>query len=90
MTDQTKERSHDVLHYDVNPLNAIFSPDSVAVIGATERDGSVGKTIMQNLMKNDFGGEIFPISLKRRNVFGIKAYKSILKVKRIKCVPHVQ
>ncbi|MEM7334146.1 MAG: bifunctional acetate--CoA ligase family protein/GNAT family N-acetyltransferase [Chloroflexota bacterium] len=81
MTDQTKERSHDVLHYDVNPLTAIFSPKSVAVIGATEREGSVGRTIMENLIANDFGGEIYPISLKRRRIFNLNAHQSITDIK---------
>ena len=77
MTDQTRERSHDVLHYDANPLNNIFAPKSVAVIGATEREGSVGRTIMQNLMQNDFGGVIYPVNLKRKQIFGSFFRKSV-------------
>lgn len=77
MSEQTRGRAHDVLHYDPNPLNVIFSPKSVAVIGATEREGSVGRTIVWNLMSNVFGGTIYPISLTRNSVLGIKAYKSI-------------
>lgn len=77
MTNQTRGRAHDVLHYDSNPLNAIFSPKSIAIIGATEREGSVGRTIIWNLMSTSFGGTIYPISLKRKSVLGIKAYKSI-------------
>ena len=81
MTNPVRERSHDVLHYDVNPLNTIFSPKSVAVVGATEREGSVGRTIMQNLMANDFGGDIYPVNLKRRKIFGLKTYRSVKKIK---------
>lgn len=77
MSNLTQERAHDVLHYDTNPLNVIFAPKSVAVVGATERKGSVGRTIVWNLMSNTFGGTIFPINPKRKSVLGIKAYPNI-------------
>ena len=37
--------AHDVYHYTDNPLKSIFAPKNVAVIGATEKEGSVGRTI---------------------------------------------
>jgi len=55
-------------------LDAIFSPRSVAVIGATEREGSVGRTILWNLISNPFGGAVYPINPKRSNVLGIRSY----------------
>lgn len=58
-------------------LDAIFSPKSVAVIGATEKEGSVGRTILWNLLSNPFGGTIYPINPKRPNVLGIKAYPNV-------------
>lgn len=61
-------------------LNAIFKPDNVAVIGATEKQGSVGRTILRNLITNPFGGTIFPVNLKRPNVLGIQAYKSVMDI----------
>jgi acetyltransferase len=64
-----------------NPsLDKIFRPDNVAVIGATEKDGSVGRTILKNLITNPFGGTIFPVNPKRPNVLGIQAYKSVLDI----------
>ncbi len=77
MTDLTRGTAHDVFSYNKNPLDVIFSPQSVALIGATEREGSVGRTILWNLMTNSFGGTIFPINPKRSSVLGIKAYPSI-------------
>ncbi|MFZ1398641.1 MAG: bifunctional acetate--CoA ligase family protein/GNAT family N-acetyltransferase [Candidatus Promineifilaceae bacterium] len=77
MIDLTRGTAHDVFSYNKNPLDVIFSPKSVALIGATEREGSVGRTILWNLMTNSFGGTIFPINPKRPNVMGIKAYPSI-------------
>ncbi|NJK34862.1 MAG: bifunctional acetate--CoA ligase family protein/GNAT family N-acetyltransferase [Oscillatoriales cyanobacterium SM2_2_1] len=62
------------------PLDAIFRPQTVAVIGATERAGSVGRTVLWNLIQTPFGGTVFPVNPKRSNVLGIKAYASIAHV----------
>jgi len=62
---------------DKQPLNAIFAPKSVAVIGATERLGSVGRTILWNLISSPFGGTVYPVNPKRNSVLGIKAYPSL-------------
>jgi len=70
----------DVYRYAYQPLDPIFSPRSVAVIGATERKDSVGRTILWNLITNSFGGTVFPVNLKRPSVLGIKAYPTILEV----------
>ncbi|MCC6188548.1 MAG: bifunctional acetate--CoA ligase family protein/GNAT family N-acetyltransferase [Anaerolineales bacterium] len=72
--------SADVLHYDVRALNAITAPNSVAVIGASEKAGSVGRTIVWNLLSSPFGGTIYPINPKRANILGIKAYPNIAQV----------
>src|SRR5215218_6140681 len=72
--------AHDVLGYERQPLDAIFRPETVAVIGATDRPGSVGRTIMWNLIGNPFGGTVFPVNEGRQNVLGIKAYPSITEV----------
>lgn len=61
-------------------LDKIFKPNNVAVIGATEKEGSVGRTILKNLITNPFGGTIFPVNPKRPNVLGIQAYKSVLDI----------
>jgi acetyltransferase len=72
--------AHDVLGYERLPLDAIFRPETVAVIGATDRPGSVGRTIMWNLVSNSFGGTVFPVNERRQNVLGIKTYPSISEV----------
>ena len=69
--------SHDVYQYTANPLKSIFAPRNVAVIGATEKEGSVGRTILWNLISSPFGGAVFPINPKRPSLLGIKAYPSI-------------
>jgi acetyltransferase len=62
------------------PLDAIFAPRTVAVIGATEKQGSVGRAVLWNLISNPFGGTVYPINSNRPNVLGIKAYKDIKSV----------
>lgn len=69
--------THDILRYDYQPLSPFFAPKTVAVIGATERPGSVGRTLLWNLISNSFGGTVFPVHPTRKNVLGIKAYPAI-------------
>src|SRR4051812_18073021 len=80
MKPPTGDPAHDVLKYERRPLDAIFRPETVAVIGATDKAGSVGRTVMRNLISNPFGGTIYPVNPKRTNVLGIKAYASIVEV----------
>lgn len=86
MTNQTQapaatalfiDPSHDLLHFEPRPLDVIFAPKNVAVIGATEKAGSVGRTLLWNLISNPFGGTVFPVNPNRSGVLGIKAYPSI-------------
>ena len=72
--------AHDVLGYERLPLDAIFGPETVAVVGASDRPGSVGRTIMWNLISNPFGGTVYPVNARRQNVLGIKAYPSVSEV----------
>lgn len=71
-----RDPAQDVLRRP-QPLDAFFKPRSVAVIGATETPGSVGRTILTNLLSNPFGGTVYPINPKRPNVLGVRAYPSI-------------
>jgi acetyltransferase len=69
--------AHDVLRARRHPLDAIFSPRSVAVVGATEKPGSVGRTILWNLITSPFGGTVYPINPNRPNVMGIRAHPTV-------------
>jgi acetyltransferase len=62
---------------DSSPLQVFFSPKSVAVIGATEKAGSVGRNILWNLISSPFGGTVYPVNARRDSILGIKAYPSI-------------
>ncbi len=68
---------HDVLHYEMQALDAIFAPKNVAIIGATETPNTVGRTVHWNLISNPFGGAVFPVNPKRPSVLGVKAYPNV-------------
>ncbi|GAB4505411.1 MAG: bifunctional acetate--CoA ligase family protein/GNAT family N-acetyltransferase [Anaerolineales bacterium] len=68
---------HDVYRYTPRSLQPIFAPKSVAVIGATEKQGSVGRTVIWNLISSPFGGTVYPVNPKHENILGIKAYPNI-------------
>ena len=74
------ESAHDILHRRKHPLDVFFAPQAVAVIGATENPGSVGRTTFWNLISNPFGGTVFPVNPKRAQVLGVKAYPNVLEV----------
>lgn len=60
-----------------NDLDAVFNPNAVALIGATDRVGAVGQTILKNLTDTSFGGQVIPINPKKDEIMGLKAYKKI-------------
>jgi acetyltransferase len=73
----TTDPAHDIYGYARRPLDTFFAPRTVAVIGATEAAGSVGRTILWNLISSPFGGVVFPVNLRRTHVLGIKAYPNV-------------
>lgn len=58
-------------------LTALFEPKSVAVIGASERENSVGNVIFRNIKNSGYKGRLYPINPKHETILGEKAYKSI-------------
>ena len=62
------------------PLQSFFKPRSVAVIGATDHQGSVGGALLWNLIRSPFDGTIYPVNPKRPTVLGIKCYPRIADV----------
>jgi acetyltransferase len=72
-----QDKAHDVLRSEPRPLEALFKPGSVAVIGATEREGSVGRTVVSNLLVPAFHGKLFPVNPQHPTILGLPAYPSI-------------
>jgi acetyltransferase len=61
-------------------LDALFTPGSVAVIGATGRPGTVGRTVLDNLLNGRFKGKIYPVNPKYEQLLSLKSYKNIREV----------
>jgi acetyltransferase len=60
-----------------HPLEPLFAPANVAVIGASEKPGSVGRTVVWNLVSSPFGGTVYPVNPRRTNVLGVRAYPAV-------------
>ena len=58
-------------------LDDLFNGTSIAVVGASEKSGTIGHAIMQNLLKSGYEGKLFPINPHYSNVFSIPAYRSL-------------
>ncbi len=72
-----REPATDILRAGRRGLGAFFAPRAVALIGATDKPGSVGRTILTNLIASPFGGTVYPVNPKRRSVVGIPAVPSV-------------
>ncbi|MGB7297489.1 MAG: acetate--CoA ligase family protein [Candidatus Aminicenantales bacterium] len=61
-------------------LDSLFYPRSIAVIGASRRPGSVGHSLLANLLMNRYQGIIYPVNPYASSVLGIKSYPSVLEI----------
>ena len=59
------------------PLDPLFHARTVAVIGAKDDPGSVGRTLMVNLVSGSFNGKVYPVNPKRSHVLGLRSYPSV-------------
>jgi acetyltransferase len=58
-------------------LESLFAPKSVAVIGATDREATVGRTVLENLRSGTFRGEVYAVNPNRIEVLGLRCYAKI-------------
>jgi acetyltransferase len=58
-------------------LDKIFNPKSVAVVGASDEEGSVGCALMKNFMNSGFEGEVYPVNIRKKEILGLKAYQTV-------------
>jgi len=82
VTPQTPlQRDAPDLHKDKAPsLDATFAPRSVAVIGATDREGSVGRATLLNLKNSSFRGKVYPVNSRHSEILGLRSYASIREI----------
>jgi len=58
----------------------MMNPKTVAAIGATEKEESIGQAVMKNLLLGKDQRQIYPVNPKRESVMGLKCYPSISKI----------
>lgn len=64
----------------MDKLDAIFSPISVAVIGASTMPGKVGHDIFANILKGGYRGTLYPVNPSAKSIQSVKAYPSITEI----------
>src|SRR5689334_19832267 len=59
------------------PLDAIFEPRSIAVVGASRRRSSIGFSLLHNLVSCEFAGALFPVNPEAAAIHSLKCYPSL-------------
>lgn len=63
---------------DLEALNGLLRPKSIAVVGASNKEGKIGYTVVKNLLDSHYQGAIYPINPTESEILGLQAYPSIL------------
>ena len=58
-------------------LDKIFRPKSIAVVGASQKTGSIGSAIMRNLIQEIYPGKVYPINPRHKTIWNLEAYPSL-------------
>lgn len=66
---------------DLDVLNGLLTPKSVAVVGASATPGKIGHTVIVNLKESHYAGGIFPVNPGEEEILGFKCYASVLDIK---------
>ena len=64
------------MSYEEHYLTPLFEPQSIAIIGASESPGSIGLTMVRNMLDADYKGQLFLVNPKHKTVFGLRSYAS--------------
>ncbi len=63
-------------------LDELFKPKSIAIIGASETPGKVGRVVLDNLLRSGFPGDVYPVNPKAEKILGRQAYPSVSEIPR--------
>ena len=58
-------------------LDKIFNPKSIAVIGASDEEGSIGYVLIKNLTELGYKGKVYPVNIKKTGILGFKTYQNV-------------
>ncbi len=59
-------------------LDELFRPASLAVIGASDKPGKVGRVVLENIVNSGYGGAIYPVNPSHHEIFSLKCYSTVL------------
>ena len=62
---------------NITSMEKFFTPESVALVGASSKPGKIGNSVLDALGKQDFKGKVYPINPKEESILGIKCYPSL-------------
>lgn len=65
---------------DLETLNGLLRPKSIAVVGASNKEGKIGYTVVKNLLDSHYQGPIYPINPNEAEILGLRAYPSVAAV----------
>jgi acetyltransferase len=67
----------------IRNLDQTLAPSSIALIGASPREGSVGHVVLRNVVAGGFTGRVYPVNLKYDEIGGIKCYRRIAELPEV-------
>ncbi|MBS3921800.1 MAG: acetate--CoA ligase family protein [Nitrosarchaeum sp.] len=62
---------------NIESMESFFTPESVALVGASSTPGKIGNSVLIALGKQDYKGKVFPINPKQESILGIKCYPTL-------------
>ncbi len=65
------------MNHEQHYLMPLFEPKSIAIIGASETQGSIGATLVRNVIDGGYKGKLFLVNPRHENVFGQKAHATV-------------
>ncbi len=81
LNSQIKKNSISKVKPNMNFMEKFFTPKSIAIVGASAKSGKIGNLILDNFIKHDYPGKVYPINPKEESILGIKCYPSLEAIK---------
>jgi acetyltransferase len=64
-------------------LDKIFNPKTVAIIGASDVEGSVGHAIVKNLTQQGYAGKVYLVNIRKSEILGVKTYPTVMDIPEV-------
>jgi len=77
LNNEIKKNSISKAKPNIESMETFFTPESVALVGASATPGKIGNSVLIALGKQDYKGKVYPINPKQESILGIKCYPSL-------------